>query len=174
VVLALLLALGAARAEAPPRPDLTGSWVLDRARSEEPRPGARGVGRAPGRSSGPRAKAPLPGGEPLGLAQDFAPCETLVITAEGADLLIESGEGRVLRLRPDGRSWKRENGTVETRAEWKGAELRAESRMARGAGKLVVVYSRPTEAREIVVSLTLDDADGVAQNAHRVYVSSDD
>ena len=186
LALALALALGAATLETAPRPNLTGRWVLDKERSEEPRhPGAHGGQRAPGSGrpqGGPPPGTPAgesfrggrPGADPGVLMDDFAPAATLLITEDGTDLLIESSEGRVLRLRPDGRSWKRENGAVETKAEWKGPDLVAESRMAAGGPKLTAVYSRPSEAREIVVSLKMDGSMGPPLTARRVYVPATD
>ena len=106
--------------------------------------------------------------------EDFASADTLLVTEEGADLVIESGEGRVLRLRPDGREWKRENGAVVTKAEWKGPELVAVSRMAKGGGKLTAVYSRPSGAQEIVVTLKMEVSMGAPLTARRVYVPATD
>lgn len=187
LALALALGLEAAGAETAARPNLTGRWILDKERSEEPKPpGSRQGRRGPGR--GGREGGPPPGGGPPGggfpggppgpddggLMEDFAPAETLLVTEEGSDLVIESGEGRVLRLRPDGREWKRENGTVETKAEWKGPDLVAVSRMAKGGGKLTATYSRPSEAREIVVTLKMEGAMGPPLTARRVYVPATD
>lgn len=166
VFLALVLAVAfeMAAPETPARPNLTGRWVLDKTRSEEPKLARRGAGAgAPG----------LPLADDDGLMPDFRAAGSLLITEDGSDLLIESGDGRVLRLRPDGRAWKRENGSVETKAEWQGAELWAESRMKRG-GKLTVTFSRPAEAREILVVLKLDAPQTPLLSARRVYVAAPD
>jgi hypothetical protein len=160
VAFALVVALQSAAPESPARPNLTGRWVLDKKRSEEPK-GAMG---------GAPSLRPLGGDE---LFEEFAATETLLISEDGNDLLVESADGRVLRLRPDGRAWKRENGVVETKTEWRGPELVAESRMKRG-GKLTVTYSRPTEAREILVTLKMDAPQTPLLSARRVYVASGD
>jgi len=185
--LALVFALTTAGPDTAARPNLTGRWVLDKDRSEERKPpegrGGRGApGRRPredgtqgGGPGGGRFSGGRPGADPRVLLQEILePAQTLLITEDGTDLVIESGGERVLRLRPDGKVWKRENGTVETKAEWKGAELVAVSRMAGGGPKLTATYARAPVAREIVVTLEIDPPTGPPLTARRVYVPATD
>lgn len=186
LALALVLAASASAPETAPRPNLTGRWVLDKERSEEPKPQrARGGAMPPGRGQGEDEGMPgggpgggrfpgRPGADPRVLMEEILePAGTLLITEDGTDLVIESGD-RVLRLRPDGKVWKRENGAVETKAEWKLADLVAESRMTGGGPKLTATYSRASEARELVVTLKMDPTTGPPVTARRVYVPATD
>jgi hypothetical protein len=123
--------------------------------------------------------------EPGGTMRDLLePPAMLTVTQTEGLVTIEDGEG-VLRLYTDGRKSKRENGLVEVRARWKGAELVVESKGADppkagsgsqqspptrvGAPKSVTVYGLDAAKRQLLVTTHLDVAFGESVVVRRVY-----
>ena len=179
--IALVAALSGDDAAAAATVDLGGQWALDQAASEEARPAERHpLEGLPGDAQNTQAAAipqvgppPVPWQrvrgrddlEPL-LTDVFDPRPQLAITQRPAEVTIDDGE-RVLRLMPNGRWTKRENGLVETRAMWRNGVLVAESRV-KGGRKLTVRYALEA-AGHLVVSADLETPSGPPMTARRVY-----
>jgi len=159
-----VVAMAVPRVRAAEHPDLTGTWVLNKDRSDaledvDPGKPPTRIGSAPGvGGSGPMSGAgvngPLMGGSKVDpvlvermrelahLAFD-APDE-LVVTAEGDMLRMVGDQGRVTRLTPDGSKVEELAGvlSVERRTRWDKQRLVTEIKAKDGGGEAKRIYSR--------------------------------
>lgn len=107
-------------------------------------------------------------GRPPAFRDFVEPPQTLEISQDEQEVTIDGGDGRVLRLHPDGRKSKSEGGDAEVKARWNGSELVVESKLRSGA-KLTNVYSLAAEGRELHVTSRLDGRFGDPVTVRRVY-----
>jgi len=171
------LALLTLAQDAPPGPalsDLSGTWTLNRELSDDAgekmreNAGRRGRGR-PGPGA-PFPGAPPPGMDdaPEGIRAVFEPAEELFISVGGAEVEIEEAFGRTRLLRPNGRTYKTENGLAELRTRWEEGELRIETKRGR-QGKVEETWTLGPDRNRIEIQLKLDLGRGPDLKLRRVY-----
>jgi hypothetical protein len=171
VVVAAAASLGAAA------PDLTGTWVLNKDRSDavedrdrgKPKPGVLGSGPGMGGNGpmgGAGVRGPLMGGRGVDpVLQErmralasiaFEMPDELTVTAEGDGLRLVGDDGHATRLTPDGTKRDEFDGTlpVERRAKWDKERLVVESKAKGGGGEVKHVYTR--EGDRLIVEATFD------------------
>jgi hypothetical protein len=166
-VLAVFLAVTGAQADEPVRPDLSGSWRLDPAQSEDARARLRELRRDHGdrsRGGGRRGGRPLSGGfggggdRPDGMREDLrelldAP-PALTVTQTAREITMLEEDGRLRALHPDGRAYKDSTGR-EVKTRWSEAgELVAETKGERG--KVVETFAVSQDRNRLSVTLLLD------------------
>ena len=189
----LVGAITGVRAEEPSRPDLSGTWRLDPAQSEDAhakmrelrgdRGGRPGGG---GRSGGGGSGRPMGGGGfgggrggPGGGGHDAmrealrelleAP-PALTVTQTPAEITLLEEDGRLRALHPDGRGYKDATGR-EVKTRWSDAgELVAETKGERG--KIVETFAVTTGPARLSVTLLLE-VRGQPIAIRRVYVRPD-
>jgi len=186
------------RAQAPARPDLTGTWVLNRELTDRvgtgtaPEDADRGGRRAPpgggmggpggmggrgGGMRGPGAGGGMPDREEMERrrsAMDAAmrvPSRLIIVNGESG-LVVTDEEGVSMRIPVEG---KKDTGAVngvpfETTSKWEGAALRVE-RKFKGGLKVVDHYSVAGEARLLTVTSKIEGGRG-GRTVSRVYDSS--
>jgi len=88
------------------------------------------------------------------------PPEMLTITGNDAELTLDAGDEVLVRLHVDGRKYKQEGGRVETKTEWKGAELVVETKPLEGAGKVTTTYSLAPEAGRLQIVTRIESPRG--------------
>ena len=96
-----------------------------------------------------------PGGPGAEMHEFFEPAQTLTITGNDAELTFDDGEGGLTRLHVDGKSYKREGGSLETKAVWKEQALVVESKSERGP-KLVSTYRLLPQGKQLEVIARLE------------------
>jgi hypothetical protein len=136
--------------------------------------GRMGGGRWGGRGGGDRPEGGEGGSDRparSGFREFFEPAATLEITQDEHEVAIDAGEGRVLRVHPDGHKTKSEGGESEVKARWNGSELVVENKLQRG-GKLTNVYVLAAEGRELHVTSRLDGRVGDPVTVRRVYTTA--
>ena len=82
----------------------------------------------------------------------------ITVVQDGSDVLFTYDDGRVMRLIPDGEKHAGIAGNgiqVERRARWDGDLLIAEIQVPSGV-KIVQTYDAPFEARQLIVTTTLE------------------
>jgi hypothetical protein len=98
----------------------------------------------------------------------FEPAERITITQTPAEIVWQEEYGSVRTLRPNGRSYKTDNGMAELKAQWKAGRLVVEKKLARG-GKLVESWELATDGARLVLSLKLDDGVSAPLKLQHVY-----
>jgi hypothetical protein len=167
-VLAVVLAVTGAQADEPARPDLSGSWRLDPAQSEDARARLRELRRDRGdrpRGGGRRGGGrPLSGGfggggdRPDGMREDLrelldAP-PALTVTQTAREITMLEEDGRLRALHPDGRAYKDSTGR-EVKTRWSEAgELVAETKGERV--RVVETFAVSQDRERLSVTLLLD------------------
>jgi hypothetical protein len=188
VALALTLPAGVARSEELARPKLTGRWQLNKELSEDARAklaearerggrpggggmggrpggGGRGGGRPGGMGGGQRPEGP----GAMRIRALLDPPQTLIITGNDAELTLDGGDGVLVRLNIDGRRYKPEGGSIETKAQWKGAELLVETKATEGNGKTTTAYSLDAKAGRLQIVTRVEGPMGDPISVKRVY-----
>lgn len=166
-----LFAFGGARtlaSEAPGPaavPDFTGQWAFNKEASDDARQKLReslAERRGGGRGGG---VSPAPGTPPASLGDDdmrealrplFEPAERVTITQTPAEIVWQEEYASARTFRPNGRSYKTDNGTAELKVQWKDGRLVVEKKLARG-GKLTETWELAADGARLVLSLKLDD-----------------
>lgn len=130
-------------------------------------PGGTGGGRQPGgppggvRGSGPGATDAL-----------LDAPQSLTITGDTAELVLDDGEGYLVRLHLDNRYYEREGGALQSRARVEDGALVVESKTERGP-KAKTTYRLLPGARELeVVTLLEGGPFGEGVSVRRVYVAA--
>lgn len=146
-------------------------------------PGGAGMGGRPGgmggRPGGGRS-GERPGGRRDGQRPDapgatrmralLEPPRILTITGNDAELTFDTGEDVLVRLHVDGRRYKQEGGSLETRAQWRDAELVVETKPTQGRGKTTTSYSlEPGSGRLQIVTKLDSPMGGDPVSLKRVY-----
>jgi hypothetical protein len=128
------------------------------------------MGRRPaGVPRGGRSRGPDEGTRTGGLMEEFLdPPQTLVIAQEAGEVSFDIGEESLLRLRPGGRKVKREGGTVELKARWKGDELVVDTEHEDGS-HLTTSYRTATDRQTLYVVATVETPDGDEHTVRRIY-----
>jgi hypothetical protein len=141
------------------------------------RPGGGGMGRPGGGGmGGPGGGGPggPRGGDPRQMREAMdellvAP-NAMAITAGEAEVEIAEQDGRLRRLRADGRKAKREGSAVsETRTRWDGAALVTESWLGDHL-HVTETFRRDDATGELRVKVRIDGPRGQPVTAERVYV----
>jgi hypothetical protein len=174
--------------------DLSGVWVLDREKSDDARekmreamggPGGRsGPGGPGGRRPGSGGGAPGAGGGPPPGAvggQDpreamkalFEPAEEITITQTPREIEVDETFGELRRFRPNGRTYKTDNGLSETKAEWKDGVLHVETKGGPGA-KRVETWELSPDGRRLTVRVEVEGGRMPDLTLTRVYNRSED
>jgi hypothetical protein len=177
VSLAVFLACAVPAARAADRPDLAGTWHLNKDRSDEvddkdrvnPTPGRLGSGPGIG-GNGPMGGAgisgPLMGGrgvDPMlrermrALARiAFEAPEELVVSSQGDLVRLVDDEGHVTELKADGSKVEEPAAgmTVQRRTRWEKNRLLTELKAKDGGGEVKQVYSR--DGDRLVVESTFE------------------
>lgn len=110
-----------------------------------------------GRESGPTG----PGG-PGGLRMQalLNPPLILTITGNDTELTFDAGDDVLVRYHLDGKKYKQEGGSLEVKAEWKGAQLDIETKPAEGSGKVTSTYSLLRESGRLQIVTKLESPRG--------------
>jgi hypothetical protein len=177
VLLTAVIVAADASPRAADHPDLTGTWVLNKDRSDtvddrdrgNPKPGVLGSGPGMG-GNGPMGGAgvqgPLMGGRGVDPALQermrelarlaFGAPERLIITSEGGSLRVVDDAGHATTLTADGSKVDELTGTmpVQRRTRWDKARLVTEVKAKGGGGEVKHVYSR--DGDRLVVEATFD------------------
>ena len=181
----------ASRPEAPEQTNaavsaLAGRWRLNAEQSEDARAkmreamagrtdrrgggrGGFGRGRGPvgGGPSGPRPGGGRPADGPT--RSIFEPAQLLTIAEDGAELTLDRGDGRVVRLRPGGPATRADGGKTEIKARWNGAELVTEAKTENGA-RLTTAYLAVPEKNQLHVTSRMEGGRlGRAVTVRHVY-----
>jgi len=129
-------------------------------------PGGGGTGGPGGRGSGgPRGEGGPPGGSAMRALVE-AP-QALTITGTDAEMTFDGGDGALLRIHVDGKSYDREGGELKTRAEWKDAALVVVTTPKQGEMKVTTTYVLRAEKRKLEVTSKLSGRTEVS--VKRVY-----
>jgi hypothetical protein len=168
------------------RPDLSGTWRLDPAQSEdageklrelrEERGGRRGGrfggvggGRPMGGGSGGGRSGPRGAGRE-GLRELVEAPPALTVTQTATEITLVEEDGRLRALHPDGRAYKDSSGR-EVKTRWSDAgELVTETKG--GRGKVVETFSVSKDPARLSVTLLLD-LRGRPVAVRRVYVRAE-
>lgn len=75
----------------------------------------------------------------------------LTITGTDAEMTFDGGDGELLRIHVDGKSYDREGGELKTRAEWKDAALVVVTTPKQGELKVTTTYVLRAEKRKLEV-----------------------
>jgi hypothetical protein len=165
---------------------------LAEARERGGRPGGGGMGGRPGGGGmgggwpggmGGRPGGGMGGGRPGGMGGGqgpegpgamrmralLDPPQTLIITGNDAELTLDGGDGVLVRLNIDGRRYKPEGGSIETKAQWKGAELLVETKATEGNGKTTTAYSLDAKAGRLQIVTRVEGPMGDPISVKRVY-----
>ena len=192
--------LGSARAAAVdktkaavPAPDLSGTWRLDKALSDDarekmreqmerrgggPGPGMSGPGMSgPGMGGGGRM-APPPG---MGDGSDpseamkpiLDPAEELTVYQGQPDIVIDEKYSRRRTLHADGRKYKADNGASEIKTEWKEGALVIETRGFRGQ-KTTETWELSTTGKRLTATIKVENGFGGKATVKHVYDRSGD
>ena len=191
--------LGSARAAAAdkaktavPAPDLSGTWRLDKERSDDAREKMReqmerrGGGRGPG-MSGPGTGGPGMGGggrmAPPGMGDGGDPAEAMKPILDPAeelsvyqgqpDIVIDEKYARRRTLHADGRKYKADNGASEITTEWKEGALVVETRGFRGQ-KTTETWELSTTGKRLTATTKVENGLGGKVTIKRVYDRSGD
>lgn len=128
------------------------------------RPGGGGMG-----GGGMHGQPPGGGVDGSQMRALLHPARTLIITGNDAELAVDDGEGMLVLLHADGRKYKQEGGSLETKTEWKGSELVVESKPAEGRGKVTTAYSLRPQSGQLQVVTRLEGPMGDPISVRRVY-----
>jgi hypothetical protein len=168
ILAALLLAdsAGAAIAQAAPRPDLSGRWLLNRALSENGEAKLEAAGAA--RSGIHGMLGSMLGGRRAEMEEMRrlvlrAP-SSLIVRQNANRIVLSDGEGPPRTLVADGRSVNIDGREVLTR--WEGTRLSADTTI--GGGKVTMTYQRPSGA-QLIVTTSADTRRGHQVSVRRVY-----
>lgn len=184
---------------APMSPFLQGTWFLNQDLSDKPQnregddqgrrvgPGRAG-GRGGGRGFGGRGgfggggfsgSARADGAESSARLRDamrdiLTPPDRLTIVQTDSMIIITTGDGRTIRLSPDGKRVKDENTGIERKTRWDAGKLVSEID-GLGAGKITESYSVDPDRNQLHVAVTLPNrrSSGEAQTMNRVYDAGD-
>jgi hypothetical protein len=174
-----------------PHDAIVGAWTLNTELSDAPpaRPdGNRGDGRAAGRGgrSGGGRRGGLGGGFGRGggagarrgpadedrmrqmnaMRELMEAPDRLTITRTDTMVILTAGDGRAMRLQPDGKAVKDESTKFERRTRWDGEKLVSEvSGLPRG--KITETYSPDPEHHRLTVTLKIDGMRGPDGEATR-------
>ena len=96
----------------------------------------------------------------------FEPAEALTLTRDGGEIVVDDGQ-RVVRLHPDGRKAKADDGKTEMTAVWRGEELVVESKTERA--KITTVYMAVPDKHQLDVTSRFEGSRGDPITARRVY-----
>ncbi|MET0554281.1 MAG: hypothetical protein ABW221_14660 [Vicinamibacteria bacterium] len=176
------------RAEAPARPDLSGTWRFDPTQSEDARAklremrGDRGERPRGGRFGGGGGGRPMGGGPGGGrggpgaaagdnLREQLDAPPALTVTQTPTEITLLEEDGRLRVLHPDGRAYKNSEGR-EVKTRWSEAgELVSETKGERG--RIVETFSAAKDPARLLVTLLLE-VRGQALAVRRVYVRPQD
>lgn len=185
-MLALLTALascsGAPETVMTQPPDLSGSWVLNEAESEDLRGRMRGGGieddGGPGMAGGRRGRMGGMDRERMRQAMQMLreASRVLKIIQDDSTITVASAGGAKRVLFPDGRKVEHElrNGTaVETKARWKDDRLVVERKFDGGV-KITETYERTGEGRQLHVEVKLGGGIPRSLEFRRVYDAVDE
>lgn len=153
-----------------PLPELSGRWTYAAKLSDDARQRVReGMERPPRRGLGPLEGVPVGPGDSTLLQAVFEPAEELTITQAAGELVIDETYGRRRTLRPDGRKRKSENGSAETKAEWREARLVVETKDREGRLKLVEAWELSASRERLIVEVKVERRVGSRLVLRRVY-----
>jgi hypothetical protein len=127
--------------------------------------GGMGGGRPGGTGGGQRPE----GAGPMRMRALLDPPQILLITGNDAELTLDGGDGVLVRLHIDGRRYKAEGGSVETKAEWKGAKLLVETKPTEGGFKTTTTYSLDPAAGRLQIVTRIEGPMGDPISVKRVY-----
>lgn len=122
--------------------------------------GGRGGGRRPG-DSGPA------GGSAMRALID-APA-MLTITGTDAEMTLDGGDGELLRIHVDGRSYERQGGELKTRAEWKDEALVVVTTPKQGDARVTTTYVLRAAKRKLEIVSKLSGSRMGDVSIKRVY-----
>jgi hypothetical protein len=121
-----------------------------------------------------------PGGDPRESMRAVfeAPSELLVTPTENEVAILES-DGRMRALHPDGKSYKSEAGTRETKTRWEGARLVVETKASNGVkifetfaiGPLPLGEAKLVGRRTMTVTVRLEGSPMPPMTLKRIYDS---
>jgi hypothetical protein len=83
------------------------------------------------------------------------PPERLTIVQTDSMILITGGDGRTIRLSPDGKKIKDENTGVERKTKWDGGKLVSEI-SGLGPGKMTQTFSVDPESHQLRVAVQME------------------
>jgi hypothetical protein len=111
-----------------------------------------------------------PGGEERAgaIRSVFEPAMKLAITMEEQVLVIEESSGKVRRLRPNGKTYKTDNGSADLKARWDDGALRIETRPGRG-GKVEETWTVSEDLARIEIETKLEMGRGKPVTLRRAY-----
>jgi hypothetical protein len=195
-ILAMLLLTPAARAQQQQTAALAGQWTLNPDLSDAPPDAAgrgdnepargrfgRGGGRRGGFGGGFRGgrgdgrNGGADGREAMtrrreAMREILEAPDRLTITESDAMVIVTTGEGRTIRLSPDGKKVKDESTGIERKAHWEDGKLVDEITGA-GPGKIVETYAVDPERHQLTVTLQVENSRMPNAGPHRrVYDAS--
>ena len=167
--------------------NLSGRWIYDREASDDARQkmregmeGRGSHGREPG-GAGPVGggmdrtgpMAPPPGGiedddSREAMRSVVEPAEEITVTQTGTKVSIDERFGRTRVLHPDGKRYKTENGTAETRTVWREGKLVVETKHDRGTA-VTETWELVPDASGIIVKVRMQSGPGSSVVLKRVY-----
>jgi len=175
-----------ARAEAS-HADLSGRWIYDREASDDARQkmreaveGRGSQGREDGGAGtvGSGMDRTGPTAPPLAGLEDevpreairavIEPAEEITVKQAGAEVSIEETFGRTRVLHADGKKYKTENGTAQTRTVWKEGALVVETKHDRGT-TVTETWELVPDASRLVVQVRMQRGSGSRVVLKRVY-----
>ncbi|HVO09806.1 MAG TPA: hypothetical protein VMX54_03545 [Vicinamibacteria bacterium] len=168
-------------------PDLSGSWRLDKARSDDAhqkvrelvpppdgggRPPGMGMPGGPGMGGGGRMGPPPgldPGEDPAEARHAILdPAEQLAVYQGETEIVIDERSVRRRTLHADGRKYKAADGASEVKAEWKQGRLVVETRGFRGR-TTTETWALSEGGRVLTCAVKLETGFGPAVTIRRVY-----
>jgi len=168
-------------------PDLSGSWRLDKERSDDAhqkmrelvppptgsrRPPARGMPGGPGVAGGGTMGPPRgidPGDDSAEAMRPILdPAEQLAVYQAEHEVVTDEGSVRRRTLHADGRKYKAENGASEVKTEWKQGRLVVETRGFRGR-KTTETWELADGGRALTCTVKVENGYGPAATIKRVY-----
>jgi hypothetical protein len=150
-------------------PDLSGRWSYSAQLSDDARQKLReGMARESPHGLGPLGGVPVGPGSSTLLQQVFEPAEELTITQAAGEVVIDEEYGRRRALHPDGRKRKSENGSAETKVEWREGRLVVDTRDREGL-KLVEAWELSASRERLIVEVKVERRVGPKLLLRRVY-----
>lgn len=166
-VLGLALFLHTGPAAAQDRPDLSGTWSMNMEASEHPTPQmrsgmsaaqvTRGTRAETGSRRGRPSEAPPP--NPRLVQEVLNPPRRIVVEQTDSTVSLAQERGAPLVYFTDGRRMREEIGegiTLQTRAEWKGEELRVERRVPSAETTVRMTIRLDRDTGQLVVRSRLE------------------
>ena len=168
-------------------PDLSGSWRLDKERSDDAhqkirelvpppagsrRPPAMGMPGGPGVAGGGTMGPPRgidPGDDSAeALRPILDPAEQLAVYQGETELVMDESRVRRRTLHADGRKYKADDGSSEVKTEWKQGRLVVETRGFRGR-KTTETWELSDGGRTLSCTVKVENGYGPAVTIKRVY-----